>query len=330
MKQVISLAITPGAEDGVGPELLLKAIFLSPSDHVNYIWCGDQPSLSRAAQYARLKLELKSENSAFLGGKALISFMGEIKESSLLIRQAIFLKNCIRLALDKQADAILTGPIDKNALVHLDQGQYTGQTEYFAHHLAQKTRHPFMAFLGGPFMLSLFTTHIPLNRVSASLSEQGLLDHLLSVAHHCASIQAKKISDIRIALLGLNPHAGENGLLGREEEDVIKPTIMLAKARGLCIEGPLPADGFFTYFHQMNKEQTPDAVVAIYHDQGLIPYKLLAKGKAVNVTLGLCIPRTSPAHGTAKDLLGKNIACPLSSQRALALAIDLAKSAEVR
>ena len=130
-------------------------------------------------------------------------------------------------------------------------------------------------------------------------------------------------SSIRIAVLGLNPHAGESGLLGFEEEEIIKPALEMARDRGLMVDGPLPADGFFGYLHQRSHEELPHAVVAMFHDQGLAPYKLLARGCAVNATLGLSVPRTSPAHGTAYDLIGTDRACHLSAKKAIEAAIDL-------
>ncbi len=127
-----------------------------------------------------------------------------------------------------------------------------------------------------------------------------------------------------IAVLGLNPHAGEGGLIGHEEQEIITPAIAAAQAKGINVHGPIPADGFFGYYHLIKKSALPDVVVAMYHDQGLIPYKLLAAGNAVNVTLGLTIPRVSPAHGTADDLVGKNLACRASTLQAIKTAILLA------
>lgn len=319
----LSIALTPGAEDGVGPELLLKAIEQNSLDQINYVWCGDALSLERAAHNARLKLE-------FLGGQkcllksTTISYWAEIKESCLLKRQAGFLQKSVELALNNKIDAIVTGPIEKAALSCLPK-KFPGQTEYFAHYLA-KDEKPLMAFLGGPFMLSLLTSHIPLMKVSSHINKESVAQHLIAVADHAARISNLKPSQVKIAVLGINPHAGEQGLLGNEEQDVLIPVIKELSA-SLNISGPWPADGFFAYLPDTAsrcKKDLPHVVVATYHDQGLIPYKLLAKGQAVNVTLGLRIPRVSPAHGTAKDIVGLN-ACSLSTSNAIKVAIDLAR-----
>lgn len=320
MKNAINLGLTPGREDGVGPELLLKAINLhNPRDYINYIWCADGTSLKRAASFAHLSIDFISDSSAMLEKKIPLSFLPQIKESCLIKRQGIFLEKAVSLAKDKKIDALVTGPIEKAALTHLDQGQYPGQTEYFSNHLGTDKK-PMMTFMGGSFILSLLTTHVPLKDVSARISKDLLKEHINRLVHYCRFILGQKI--LTLGILGLNPHAGELGLLGHEEEEIIKPAIKEIKDPDLKIFGPLPADGYFAYFHQAKPF---DILVAMYHDQGLIPYKLLAKGRAVNVTLGLTIPRVSPAHGTAIEIAGKNIACPLSTEKALELAIKLAK-----
>jgi 4-hydroxy-L-threonine phosphate dehydrogenase PdxA len=313
-----SIALTPGAEDGVGPELLLRAIKLNPLN-VNYFWCGDKASLERASIDAETSIDFIDETRAFMGKKN-ITFMPDIKEDCLLKRQAQFLKKSVELASNDLVSAIVTGPIEKAALSHLPQ-KFAGQTEYFAHFLG-KDKKPFMAFLGGPFMLSLLTSHMPLAKVSSVIKKESVIEHILAVARHQSLMSGSKLSEVKVALLGLNPHAGELGLLGHEEEEILKPAVKELSS-SLNISGPWPADGFFAYFHEMKKEDLPQVVVASYHDQGLIPYKLLAKGHAVNITLGLKIPRTSPAHGTAKDLRGKN-PCPLSTINALKVACELA------
>lgn len=315
MKHPINLALTPGAEDGIGPTVLLKAIELyNPPDPINYFWCADKESLKTAALKAEVSLR-------FLDDQALINqkniFFMTVSETDLLRRQAIFLQNSIELAQKNHIQAVVTGPIDKRALAFFNES-YPGQTEYFAHHLGVDK--PFMAFMGGPFIMSLVTTHLPLCQVSQVLSKNYFYDHLLSVEKHCRLIIGKKP---KILVLGLNPHAGEHGLLGHEENEIMRPVIHEAKQNGLDIEGPTPADGFFAYFHKLAKKDLPDVVVAMYHDQGLIPYKLLSQGQAVNVTLGLSIPRTSPAHGTATSLVESP--CPLSAKKALEIAISLVK-----
>lgn len=315
MKHPINLALTPGAEDGIGPTVLLKAIELyNPADPINYFWCADKESLKKAALKAQVSLRF-SDDQAFLNEKNI--FFMPVTETDLLKRQAIFLQNSIELAQNNHIQAVVTGPIDKRALAYLKE-PYPGQTEYFAHHLGVDK--PFMAFMGGPFIMSLNTTHLPLSQVSKALSKDSFYEHLISVEKNCEPIIGKKP---KIIVLGLNPHAGEHGLLGHEENEIMRPVIYEAKKLGMNIFGPVPADGFFAYFHKLAKKDVPDVVVAMYHDQGLIPYKLLSRGQAVNVTMGLSIPRTSPAHGTATSLLESP--CPLSALKALEIAMSLVK-----
>jgi 4-hydroxythreonine-4-phosphate dehydrogenase len=191
-----------------------------------------------------------------------------------------------------------------------------------ANHLNAQGQKPFMAFLGGPFILTLLTTHQPLASVSRTLTSESIVEHLTAVARYGQKITKKP--HLKITVLGLNPHAGEGGILGSEEDQIILPAIQHANKLGLDVVGPVSADGFFAYFHKIPKERLPDVVVAMYHDQGLIPYKLLTKGVAVNVTFGLKVVRTSPAHGTATQLTEKNLACVKSTKMALKTAIKLA------
>lgn len=316
-----TIALVPGAENGIGPELLLRAVnSLKINEPLQFLWCGDRLSLELAANQANLSLSFE-KMQVRLNDK-LISFLNDMT-GTVLSRQAMFLDQCVKRAKEGQVDALVTGPIDKAALRFLDEGDYVGQTEFFARHLAREGSKQFMAFMGGPFFLSLLTTHVPLACVASSLDEKLVTDHLMAVAENCARIYQKPLSKVRIVVLGINPHAGENGLLGNEEKTIITPAITSAQKRGLTIEGPLSADGFFAFFHRFSTETMPDAIVATYHDQGLIPYKLLAQGTAVNVTFGLRIVRTSPAHGTAYDLFKTGRACPKSTEMALKLAINL-------
>lgn len=323
--QRLRLAITPGAENGVGPELLIAALLKqNHKDPLNFLWCGDARSMKLAAQRAGITVTFFDTGYARLANGCVIRFFEDIKQTSILERQADFLRKSVELIKNRHADAIVTGPVDKACLKFLDSGDHHGQTEYLTRHLALNHHEPFMAFMGGPFLLSLLTTHLPLRSVADAISFDKVLAHLQTVADHGGKILNKSPKELRILVLGLNPHAGEAGLLGREDLDILAPAIKAACDLGLNVDGPSPADGFFAYFHQLTAEVMPDIVVAIYHDQGLIPYKLLAKGSAVNVTLGLTVPRTSPAHGTAYDRAGKGLACPKSTESALQAAIYLA------
>ncbi len=318
-----ALALAPGSEGGVGPELLLAALHYEHLRSHEYFWCGDKASLELACIRSRTKLEFSGPHHAKLPHGATIHISYDLpKSAGEHERQALFLKNSIELAKSGQVHAIVTGPIEKTALAFLADGPWPGQTEYFAHHLPGPAGHPFMAFLGGPFIMSLLTTHVPLSQVAGLINSSRLTLHLKKLAEQCAKILRKSPSEVSIAVLGLNPHAGENGLLGQEEINHLLPAIKEALNTGLNVSGPWPADGYFAYF---NRQSPPhDAVVATYHDQGLIAYKLLCEGAAVNATLGLSVPRTSPAHGTAFDLVGTGRASHKSTLRAIEVALSLA------
>lgn len=314
----INIAITPGDMKGVGPELLAQAMSDSEiKESVQFFWCHDLSSLKESALRAKIELKIVGDYCAKLNNGAPIYFFTN-QERKNITAQA--LKKSVELAKNKLVQAIVTGPTDKLSLQDLGDN-YCGQTEFFAEHLG--VDRPFMSFLGGPFMLSLLTTHMPLYKVPASLSEHKIVEHIFSVAEKAQGITKKDLDQLKIVILGLNPHAGENGFLGKEEIDIFLPAIKKAQKKRINILGPVSADGFFSYL-SLNQENYPDVVISPYHDQGLIAYKILAQRKAVNVTMGLSIPRVSPAHGTATEIAGKNKACPLSTKMAIRVAMQLA------
>jgi len=213
-------------------------------------------------------------------------------------------------------DAIVTAPINK-ANVQNEQFQFPGHTEYFAKEFEQENY--LMMMCSEDLKLAVATGHIPLSEVKETLTKEHLrkkLDVLLESLKVDFQIDRPKV-----AVLGLNPHAGENGLLGNEEMDVIGPVITELKKKGHLVYGPYPADGFFGAMLYRKY----DAVMAMYHDQGLTPFKLLAFERGVNFTAGLPIVRTSPDHGTAYNIAGKGIADETSMREAIYLAIDLVK-----
>lgn len=221
-------------------------------------------------------------------------------------------------ALRGEYAAIVTAPVQKSVLNEAGV-PFTGHTEY----LQQRSgaRQVVMMLVGGGLRVALATTHLPLSAVPAALSIDGLIA-VLEVLH--ADLRAKfGIDAPRIGVCGLNPHAGEGGYLGREEIEVIAPALERLRARGLRLEGPLAAD---TAFVPANARRF-DAILAMYHDQGLAPLKYASFGQGVNVTLGLPFIRTSVDHGTALDLAGSGRADAGSMRAAIALAIELARAA---
>ena len=213
------------------------------------------------------------------------------------------------------ADAIVTAPIAKESW-KLAGFHYPGHTELLAHRTG--SRRYAMMFTGGPLRVVLATVHVPLNGLWGRLNIGAVFQPIELIQQ--ALTEWFDIPKPRIAVCGLNPHASENGQFGDEEERIISPAILMAREQGIDATGPYPPDTIFL----KARDGHFDGVVAMYHDQGLIPVKLLAFDQAVNVTLGLPIIRTSPDHGTAFDIVGRNRANPGSMRSAIELAVDLA------
>jgi 4-hydroxythreonine-4-phosphate dehydrogenase len=222
----------------------------------------------------------------------------------------------INSCLAHKTDALVTAPISKEA-IHKAGYHYPGHTEF----LAEKTGTDYfmMILATDQLRVGLLTGHIPLKDVAQSIQKDTIIKKLESL--HTGLKENFGIKNPKIAVLGLNPHAGDGGVLGTEEIETIIPAINLVKRKGIEAEGPYPADGFFG----SQKQNQFDAVLAMYHDQGLIPFKTLSFGKGVNFTAGLPIIRTSPDHGTAYDIAGLNRANPDSFSAAYNLAVDMAQ-----
>lgn len=221
----------------------------------------------------------------------------------------------------RRASAIVTAPISKEAWALAGHKRWAGHTELLASRMGAR-RHAMM-FVSPRLRVALATVHIPLMAVADALTIGKVTDAIALGAEQCRALGIEKP---RVAVCGLNPHAGEGGLLGDEDERVIAPAVRLAREQGIEARGPLPGDTVFIAAARGDY----DLVVAMYHDQGLIPVKLLGWEEAVNLTVGLPIPRTSPDHGTAFDIAGKGAADPRSMMAALALAVRLAGSHAAR
>jgi 4-hydroxythreonine-4-phosphate dehydrogenase len=211
-------------------------------------------------------------------------------------------------------NALVTAPLNKN-MVNNELLPFKGHTEYLAQ---QANVHDYIMFLvSNDLKVGLVTGHVPLKEVSSKLSKDLVLKKIKLMNDSLKNDFG--ITKPKIAVLGLNPHAGDAGLLGSEEKDIIEPAVKTAQEEGMIVYGPYPADGFFG-----SKQFTKfDAVLAMYHDQGLIPFKFIAFEDGVNYTAGLPFIRTSPDHGTAYNIAGKNMADESSMRNALFAAIDL-------
>jgi 4-hydroxythreonine-4-phosphate dehydrogenase len=214
-----------------------------------------------------------------------------------------------------EVDAIATAPVNKLAFAKAGL-EWKGHTDLLAHLCG--TSRVAMMFHSPPLKVVLITVHVPLQDVSSQITP-ALVDQTIALAAEAMALFGTPRP--RLALAGLNPHAGENGVIGSEDDRVLVPAVQRARAGGMTIEGPIPGD---TVFVRASRGEF-DCVIACYHDQGLIPVKLLAFGHAVNVTIGLPIIRTSVDHGTAFDIAGKGIADPGSMIAAVKLAADMAR-----
>lgn len=221
----------------------------------------------------------------------------------------------VRLALQGKVAALVTAPINKEG-IHQAGYRFQGHTDFLAH--LTGTDDYAMMLIGGSIRVVLVTVHVPLSQVS-SLLDSGDIARKIRLAHK--AMLKLKIAEPKIAVAGLNPHAGEAGAFGREEIEIIKPAVALCRGEGINVEGPLPPDTLFYKLHHGYY----DVAVTMYHDQGLIPLKMLAFETGVNVTLGIPIVRTSPDHGTAYDIAGKGMADPKSMIEAIKLACQLAE-----
>jgi 4-hydroxythreonine-4-phosphate dehydrogenase len=224
-----------------------------------------------------------------------------------------YILSAIELARNGTIHAMVTAPIHKEA-IHLAGYDYPGHTELLAERT--KAREVGMMLMGGPIRVILVTTHLPLRDVPDRLTTEAVRQKIRLADQ---AMRALGFDPPRIAVAGLNPHSGEGGLFGDEEQRIIKPAVDQSKNEGIDVSGPFPPD---TVFHQAYRGKF-HVVVCMYHDQGLIPLKMIAFDKGVNVTLGLPIIRTSVDHGTAFDIAGKGLANPGSLIEAVKVAIKL-------
>lgn len=225
------------------------------------------------------------------------------------------LQKAIHALKNEEIDVLVTAPINK-ANIQKNESSFIGHTEHLG---GQFDGDSLMIMLSDTMRIAFVTGHIPLSEVANSLSENKILSKIKQVSQ--SLIQDFAISKPKIAVIGLNPHAGEDGMLGKEEKEIISPAIKKAIQQNILAFGPYSADSFFTNENLKNF----DGVLAMYHDQGLTPFKTLSFSEGVNYTAGLSIVRTSPVHGTAYDIAGKNCADETSIRNAVYMACDIYK-----
>lgn len=321
----LRVGITHGDTNGVGYEIILKA-FAEPA--LAEICTPIVYGSAKAAVYHRKGLELETNyrvvnaaDEAEEGHLNLVNcFDEEVKISfgqvSAEAGHAAFLalERAVEDLREGRIDVLVTAPICKQAIQSADF-RFPGHTEYLSDRLGGDA--PLMILTNRLMRVALATTHVPHSRVAGMLSAELVAGKITQL--HRSLCRDFLLSAPRIAVLGLNPHNGDGGTLGSEEQDIIVPAVAAAAEKGIACFGPYPADGFFgsgMYAHF-------DAILAMYHDQGLAPFKALSMDDGVNFTAGLSVVRTSPDHGTAFDIAGRGEASENSLRQAIYTAIDI-------
>lgn len=311
------IGITLGDGAGIGPEVTLKALKQSRlSRRCRPVIIGDRVVLDYWRK--RLRISLPSQIEFIPVNVLPASYRITPGKSNPYIGKAAleYVRVGAELAKMNKIDALVTAPLSKET-VQKRAKNFTGHTGYLAGLSGAKKVS--MMFAGGPLKLVLATIHIPLKKVPRALTKEKVFQ---AIEHAVLAGKLFGKKKPHVAVAGLNPHAGEAGLMGTEEKTVIEPAIRKALKKKWHVSGPYPPD---TLFHEVLKNKTIDVVAAMYHDQGLIALKTVAFDESVNITLGLPFARTSPDHGTAFDLAGKNKANPMSMTRAIEIAAQLAR-----
>jgi 4-hydroxythreonine-4-phosphate dehydrogenase len=325
---VAVIGVSMGDPAGIGPEIVLKAA-LQPSDAYRLVVLGEVASLQETAQHLHLPItavpwrfeEPYPTSAATLPVLELSQLVAHERQPGHPTAAGgeasyRYVETGVRLASEGIIQGLVTAPISK-AMWHAAGHAYPGHTELLA--ALTHTPEVRMMLVGSRLRVILVTTHIALARVPTALSSERILRTITMTAQHLSRFHG--LTPPRLAVAGLNPHAGESGAFGDEEERLIAPAVRQAQEQGLTVSGPFPADSVF--IRAVRGEF--DGVICLYHDQGLIPLKLLSWEDGVNVTIGLPIVRTSPDHGTAFDIAGQGKADPRSLQAAIALAVTMSR-----
>lgn len=328
----IRIGITHGDLNGIGYEIILKAFADAEMCNLCVPIVYGSP---RAAIYYRKNLNLttnfKSITSATEAEEGMLNMVvciedevkidvGQPTEEGGKAAQ-VSLQRAVSDCKAGLIDAIVTAPVNKKT-IHSEEFPYNGHTEYFEKEFGS-AGDALMMLVSPAMRVALVTAHLPIKDVASAITAERVERCLMQLRK--ALKRDFLISTPRIAVLGLNPHCGDDGLLGEEEQTVIAPAIKAATGKGVQCFGPYAADGFFGagMYSQF------DAVLAMYHDQGLAPFKALASGEGVNFTAGLSVVRTSPGHGTAYDIAGRGVADENSLRQAVYVAIDIVRNRRV-
>jgi 4-hydroxythreonine-4-phosphate dehydrogenase len=308
------IAITVGDFNGVGPEVVLKSLRSSSVKKIcRLLLVGPREVFAFYARTLKLPFpDVPLIESSTVQRDAILP--GELSQLAGAAAAAAILHG-VELVMQGVADAIVTAPVSKRAL-HAAGYDVPGQTEMVQR--LSKSKTVAMMLVSKTMRVGLATIHVPISK-AASLVTRKLLREKIQIIHDALK-QDWNIRSPKLAVLGLNPHASEGGDIGREDVDVVAKVVAEFKKKKMNVTGPFPADAFFGKY----KKGMYDGIVAMYHDQGLIPLKMSSFGKGVNISVGLNIVRTSPDHGTAFDIAGKGIADASSMIEAIKLAVFVA------
>lgn len=331
-QQLHKIGISIGDLNGIGTEIILKAF----SDKRMFNFCipivyGTVQVIKEHTKTLGLKeIKLNVISKAEEAEKDVLNVLScwdeDVKinlgkEEKSLGRYALdALRGVAADAILNKIDAIVTAPVSKE-LINSDKEKFVGQTEFFTE--ASSSSGSLMLMASDELRIGLVTNHLPVSEVAQAITSNQIIRKLLTLNKGLKTDFG--FDRPKIAVLSLNPHAGDGGLIGNEEKDIIIPAIKEAKNEGVLAVGPFPADAFFG----TGSYTKYDAVIAMFHDQGLIPFKAIAFGSGTNVTLGLPIVRTSPDHGPAFDIAGKNIADESSFRQAIYTALDIVKNRKI-
>lgn len=318
------ILVTMGDPAGVGPEVLVKALAAVDLSEVTLIVVGSEGVLRERAKGSRVERIEAIEEAKPSPDTLWVIDPWDLSKLPLpghpspetgeaAYRYILF---AAQRAVEGKVDAVVTGPVSKEVVVSSGH-PFMGHTEFLAE--VAGAEEVAMVLVGPKLKVCLLTTHVPLAEVPCSITPEGILRKAALLHEGLRDLFG--IPNPRIALCSLNPHGGEGGRLGKEEVEILRPAVHEARGRGIGLEGPYPADSLFFWA----LEGKWDAIMALYHDQGLIPFKMLHFHDGVNLTLGLPFIRTSPDHGTAYDIAGKGIADHRSMLEAIRLAISLAR-----
>ncbi|HNF49875.1 MAG TPA: 4-hydroxythreonine-4-phosphate dehydrogenase PdxA [Chitinophagales bacterium] len=331
-KEKLRVGITLGDVSGIGPEIIMKTFADEQIyKHFTPILFGNPRVLSyykkaidgvEKFQYTTVKgygnLSNNSLNIIPVWEEEFQINIGEPTETTGKYAFKSLAAACSALK-DGNIDVLITAPINKK-YIHSSEFAFAGHTDYLKQYFG--ANEVLMLMSSDKIKLGLVTDHVPIKEVASKISKDKILRklHILNAT----LMEDFGIDKPRIAVLGLNPHAGDGGLIGTEDRDIILPAVNDAKNDGMVVFGPYPADGFFA----SGAYTKFDGILAMYHDQGLIPFKYIAGEEGINYTAGLKVIRTSPDHGTAEDIAGKSIADESSFRQAIYSAIDIYRNRE--